>query len=55
MVGCQSPQGLETHAGHGSVALTSSLSPASTIHQPNVGPMLGQQRGRWSNIGPTLV
>ena len=28
--------------------------PANTMHQPNVGPMLGQRRRRWTNIGPTL-
>ena len=28
--------------------------PASTIHQPDVGPMLGQRRTRWNNIGRTL-
>ena len=28
--------------------------PANKIHQPDVGPMLGQRRRRWTNIGPTL-
>ena len=28
--------------------------PANTRHPHNVGPMLGQRRRRWTNIGPTL-
>ena len=28
--------------------------PVNTIHQPNVGSMLGQRRRRWPNIEPTL-
>ena len=28
--------------------------PANTRHRPNVGPMLGQRRRRWPNIGSTL-
>ena len=28
--------------------------PANTRHSPNAGPMLGQRRRRWINIGPAL-
>ena len=28
--------------------------PANMIHLPNIGPMLGQRRRRWTNIGPVL-
>ena len=28
--------------------------PANTRHPPNAGPMLGQRRRRWTNIGPAL-
>ena len=29
--------------------------PANTIYRPNVGPLLGQRRRRWTNTGPTLA
>ena len=31
-----------------------SSGPANTTHRPNAGPMLGQRRRRWANIGPAL-
>ena len=51
---CESETRCVTSAALATAGTPRGANAANTIHQPNVGPMLGQRRRRWTNIGTTL-